>query len=132
MTEDSVPTGTIVDWTPDQWTNFKNWLKDVLRKETVQVIFTKKDGTERILNCTLNSTYIQTNLELAAKKYQDEHPLEASIAVPKVIRRTSKNKDLIVVWDVDKNEWRSFSVQNLTNVLTLIMKYDYKEHKELW
>ena len=31
----------------------KNWLLSLLRSEVVDITFTKKDGSERIMKCTL-------------------------------------------------------------------------------
>jgi hypothetical protein len=37
---------------------FKKWLKSHLKYGPVTVTFTKKDGSERIMKCTTNPTYI--------------------------------------------------------------------------
>ena len=42
------------DWTEQDWDKFTNWLTGMLKiNETVTVTFTKVDGSERVMNCTL-------------------------------------------------------------------------------
>ena len=74
-----------------------DWLIGVLKTNKVQVIFTKRDGTERTMNCTLRE----------------------DIAVP-YERKTEKvkvqNLDIVPCWDIDKGEWRSFKISSLIYV----------------
>ena len=74
-----------------------DWLIGVLKTNKVQVIFTKSDGTERTMNCTLRE----------------------DIAVP-YERNTEKvkvqNLDIVPCWDIDKGEWRSFKISSLIYV----------------
>lgn len=79
-------------------TEFKTWLKDVLKSQTTSfVTFTKKDGTERHMNCTLSEDFIPS----------DKQP-----------KGTEKelSADTCRVFDVEKNEWRSFRWDSITNV----------------
>ena len=67
----------------------RDWLKSHLRMGPVQVTFTKKDGTERVMNCTL----------------------QEGVVVPhenKTDRTKVENDDILAVWDIDKSAWRSF------------------------
>lgn len=74
-----------------------DWLVGVLKTNKVQVIFTKSDGTERTMNCTLR--------EDIAVLYE---------------RKTEKvkvqNLDVVPCWDIDKGEWRSFKISSLIYV----------------
>ena len=74
-----------------------DWLIGLLKTNKVQVIFTKSDGTERTMNCTLRE----------------------DIAVP-YERKTEKvkvqNLDIVPCWDIDKGEWRSFKISSLIYV----------------
>ena len=65
------------------------WLTNLLHDGVVSVAFTKKDGTEREMACTL-----------------DENIIPKEFA-PKGVER-SKPVDSIAVFDVEKSEWRSF------------------------
>jgi hypothetical protein len=76
----------------------KDWLRGLLKTEVVHLEFMKKDGTLREMKCTLNENKIP----------------EAS--KPKGSGK-SQNDDSIAVFDLVKQEWRSFrfdSVQQLS------------------
>lgn len=77
------------------------WLKTMLRKSVVEVVFTKKDGTERTMKATLKAEYlpvIQPKSEVLGVTTE-----EASSPRPR-----AKSADSIAVWDVEANGWRSF------------------------
>jgi len=67
----------------------KNWLLSLLRSEVVDIIFTKKDGSERIMKCTL---------------------LESKIPSEKMPKGTekAKNDEVVPVFDIENDGWRSF------------------------
>ncbi len=67
----------------------KNSLRTLLKEHIVTVKFKKQDGTERTMNCTLN----QKLVPVYEKKTERVKPA---------------NDNLIVVWDLDKEEFRSF------------------------
>jgi hypothetical protein len=75
----------------------KDWLIGLLRSEIVQLTFTKKDGTERIMKCTL-----------AEQKIPAEN-------VPKGTER-AKSDEAVAVFDLENNGWRSFRWDSLTNI----------------
>lgn len=56
--------------------------------------FTKSDGTERMMNCTLQESAIQ-------------------VYEKKTDRVRKKSEDTISVWDLEKNDWRSFRVDSI-------------------
>ena len=73
------------------------WLQGVLREGPVIVTFTKKNGEERVIRCTLQ----EGKFPLYEKKTDRER-------VP--------NKELLSVWDLEKEEWRSFKLDSIKNV----------------
>lgn len=76
---------------------FRTWLKNMLHMGPVLVTFTKTDGTERELNCTL--------------KEGDTIPyVKTTDRVKKI------NEEVCPVWDIDKQEWRSFKYESVTKV----------------
>ena len=75
----------------------KDWLLSLLRSEIVELTFTKKDGTERIMKCTL-----------AEQKIPSEH-------VPKGTDR-AKNDEAVAVFDLENQGWRSFRWDSLKNI----------------
>ena len=69
----------------------KAWLKELLHVPTnvVRVTFTKKDGTERTMLCTTSFDKIP----------EDQHPKG---------EQTSSSDEAQRVFDLEKQEWRSF------------------------
>lgn len=80
------------------WETFGNWMKDMLRVGPAQVIFTKKDGTERIMNCTL----------------QAERLPKVEVKEDKVPRK--QNTDTLAVYDLDNQGWRSFTIKSVKSI----------------
>lgn len=83
------------EWTDKDWNKLDKWLRTVLKTDIVTVTFTKKDGTERVMNCTTNPN-----------------------VVPKVeIKEGSKprkeSETSIRVFDTDIKEWRSFTIKSI-------------------
>ena len=80
---------------------FQTWLKGVLHDDGIKdlcVTFTKKDGTERNMHCTLAESVIPT----------DKYPKDGtgSATVGSALR----------VFDTDIQEWRSFRWDSIKNV----------------
>jgi hypothetical protein len=97
----------------DGMDDFKRWLNAELHRQIVTVVFTKKDGTERTMRCTLNEHGMPpSEAEKAA----------ASITESKTPRKA--NPDVRTCYDVDGGAWKSFrwdSVKSVTyNVSELI------------
>lgn len=74
-------------------------IEEIIYDGIVEVKFTKRDGTERIMNCTLNKNVVPpaTKDPLSQQK----------------VRKLNEN--VMVVWDVDKNDWRSFRLDQIKN-----------------
>jgi len=79
---------------------FKLWLKNVLKQENVSVTFTKKDGSERVMRCTTNPTFIM---------FKDPASVESK-------SERKVNDDVMPVFDLDANAWRSFRWDSIKNV----------------
>lgn len=75
----------------------KEWLLSLLRSEIVELTFTKKDGTERIMKCTL-----------AEQKIPSEN-------APKGVER-KKSEEAVAVFDLENQSWRSFRWDSLKNI----------------
>jgi hypothetical protein len=80
---------TTTDQSNTSWRN--DYLKNALHNGVVEVLFLKKDGTERRLICTLKADLLpaQTDLEEAVQK-------------------KTPNPDVLAVWDTENQGWRSF------------------------
>ena len=75
----------------------RDWLKSLLHEREVTVFFTKKDGTERELRCTLAESKIP----------QEKLPKNSG---------KSKSDDALAVFDVEKSAWRSFRWDSVTKI----------------
>jgi hypothetical protein len=86
------------EWTEEQWTTFRNWIVDHLRAGPVTVTFNKKDGAERVMTCSLQPELLPPA------------PVKESTTDKK------ENTNIISVYDLTAQGWRSFIVKNVTNV----------------
>lgn len=75
----------------------RQWLIDMLKVGPARVIFTKKDGTERVMNCTLKSELTE-NYEKKTERVKEQNP------------------DVCAVYDLDVKGWRSFRFDSITAV----------------
>lgn len=73
-------------------------LKDVLNAGYATVTFTKADGSNRVMECTLR------------------HDLIPEANRPKGESQIKENLDTIRVFDIEKNAWRSFRVDSVISV----------------
>jgi len=75
----------------------RKWLVDMLKAGPARVIFTKKDGTERIMNCTLNSGLTE-DFEKKTDRVKEPNP------------------EVCPVYDLDAKGWRSFRFDSVKAV----------------
>ena len=85
-------------WSDSDWDKFTKWLKGILQVGEATVTFTKKDGTERIMRCTLDPNELPP----------------APINENKKERKV--NNDTMSVYDVEAKGWRSFTIKSVTQV----------------
>lgn len=71
-----------------------------LHTDVVTVTFTKKDGSERVMRCTLQEEF------LPAQDVKD-------IKEGKV---RNKSEEVVAVWDLEKESWRSFRLDSIKAV----------------
>jgi hypothetical protein len=72
-------------------------LKD-LHEHVIEIMFTKVDGTERIMRCTLREDLLPKNYEKDPGEVKKFH---------------KENKDIIAAWDMQKGGWRSFRIDSV-------------------
>ena len=100
------------EWTDKDWDKFSEWLSGILKINTVEVTFTKKDGTERVMNCTLEPSKLPPVEVTENKKPRKE------------------NTNNMRVFDLDKNEWRSFTIKNVKHIST-VFDFTGEEHDKV-
>jgi hypothetical protein len=76
------------------------WLKSMLVVTEMTITFTKVDGTERVMKCTLEASKLPV-VELK----EDAKPRKETVST-KALR----------VFDLDKNEWRAFTIKNIKRI----------------
>lgn len=87
--------------TDEQWVEFRAWIAGHLKMGPVTVTFTKKDGTERVMSCTLQPELLP------------DEPLKESAEAKK---ERKENTDTLRVFDLEKKEWRSFIIKSIKQV----------------
>ena len=78
-----------------------NDLVGKLKRAVVSVTFTKVDGTERVMRCTLVPVFLP-------EEHRDLAPMLTETAPV-----------TIAVWDVDVSAWRSFRLENVTDATVI-------------
>tara|TARA_B100000029_G_scaffold443766_1_gene463041 strand:- start:198 stop:455 length:258 start_codon:yes stop_codon:yes gene_type:complete len=68
-----------------------------LQKKIMRITFTKVNGEERIMDCTLQENFVPETSESNRKQ----------------------NEEVLPVFDINKGEWRSFRMDSITNIEAL-------------
>ena len=79
----------------------KEKLLQLLKEQNVIVTFTKKDGTERRMVCTLAEDIIPEDL------------------MPKSETPRIRSEDLVTVFDIENEGWRSFNMLSVLSIETV-------------
>ena len=90
----------------------REWVRGLLTNTEVTVTFTKADGTDRDMLCTLDHSRIPVSI---AKTVSTTAPVDG------IVRESKKPKKApdphsIRVFDLEKQEWRSFRFERLKKV----------------
>ena len=80
---------------------FKRWLKSHLAYGETTVVFTKKDGTERVMKCTTNPELVPA-VEIVES------------AEPKKEKKV--NEEVMPVYDLEAKAWKSFRWDSIKEV----------------
>jgi hypothetical protein len=81
-------------------------LKEILSNSVSTVVFTKIDGTEREMQCTLLPEYLPPKPVVEGQQLLTE-------SLPK-----TENPNTLSVWDIKSNGWRSFRTDSVKAVIT--------------
>ncbi len=100
-----VPAPT-ADWQEEDWTKFRDWIVGMLRVGPMTVTFTKKDGSERVMNCTLEADVLPPQ---PVHESNTNNPID----FPKVKK---ENPNIISAYDLDALGWRSFTLKSVKQV----------------
>lgn len=75
----------------------KDWLRTLLKEDVVSITFIKKDGSERLMKCTLSESKIPS--EFAPKGSEK-----------------AKSDEVLPVFDVESDGWRSFRWDSIKKI----------------
>lgn len=136
---------TITNWDETGWIEFRDWLREQLRKHPVEVTFIKTDGSERVMRCSLESKYVdawsQEKIHRQLQKLEqiketpsefqqntdnlEEKSLDLDSLLAEPSQEKYKNTDPLTlrVFDLDKQQWRSFKVKKITNIYQLLIRW---------
>jgi hypothetical protein len=92
------------DWAENDWATFTTWLKGALYSNEVTVTFTKKDGAERVMKCTLDPAVLPPTPVIEGKSER------------------KKSENTIAVYDLETQAWRSFTIKSVKKVTFSIPK----------
>ena len=82
----------------------RDWIKSLLQKQPITVTFTKADGTDREMLCTLRPE----DLPLVSM------PIDGIVKESK--QRKKPDEHSLRVFDLEKKEWRSFRFDRLKKI----------------
>ena len=91
------------DWTENDWDSFGVWLKGMLQSTQGVVTFIKSDGSERVMKCTLSPELLPNVKVEVTEGKENKKPRKESTTSMRV-------------FDLEKNEWRSFTIKKVTKV----------------
>lgn len=82
----------------------RNELIEQLKTGPVTITFTKINGSERIMHCTLNDAFISSDDRMSTMAGHEP--------------KKQVNEKVLAVWDIENNGWRSFRIDSVTNIKT--------------
>jgi hypothetical protein len=84
-------------------------LSEMLHNGVCEVTFTKVNGETRTMPCTLSEAIIPP---APVHVTNTDNPID----FPQVKKEKKVNPEVMSVWCLDKKEWRSFRVMNVTSI----------------
>jgi hypothetical protein len=91
-------------------TIMRDWVRSLLQKQPITVTFTKADGTDREMLCTLNPEELPAVVPTG--------PVDGIVYESKKPRKDPKEPDpaVIKVYDLEAKSWRSFRMDRLKKI----------------
>jgi hypothetical protein len=94
---------------------FKKWLKSHLAFGPVTITFTKKDGSERVMECTTSPSLVPF-VEETVHITNTNNPID----FPVVKKEKKVNEDVCPVYDLESKHWKSFRWDSVKQVTLTI------------
>lgn len=93
----------------------REWIRGLLHSGEITVTFVKADGTEREMLCTLNGHKIPVSVAKPVNLTTGTTPVDGIVRESKKPRK-EPDPHSIRVFDLEKQEWRSFRFDRLRKV----------------
>ena len=93
----------------------RSWVRGLLSNSEINVTFTKADGTDRDMLCTLDHSRIPVSVAKPVNLTTGTAPVDGIVRESKKPRK-EPDPHSIRVFDVEKQEWRSFRFDRLKKV----------------
>ena len=94
---------------------FKKWLKSHLAFGPVTITFIKKDGSERVMECTTSPSLVPF-VEDSVHVTNTDNPID--FPVPKKEKKV--NEEVCPVYDLESKHWKSFRWDSVKQVTLTI------------
>ena len=91
---------------------FKKWLKSHLAFGPVTVTFIKKDGSERVMECTTSPSLVPVDTVNETHYTNTTDPID----FPKPKREKKVNEEVCPVYDLESKHWKSFRWDSIKQV----------------
>ncbi len=106
---------------------------ELLYNDVATVTFTKADGTERVMECTLLQEVLDKEMPDLEKGKGGEKWFESTLSdknilglnkspekieeeFDKAVKKRFKNPDTVAVWDIPSVGWRSFRIDSVKRI----------------
>lgn len=89
----------------------RDWVRSLAQKGVITVTFVKADGTVRDMKCTLDGAQIPMDKQ---PKGQAVTPIDGIVREGR--QRREPDEHSLRVFDIDKQEWRSFRFERLQKI----------------
>ena len=93
----------------------RSWVRGLLTNSEISVTFTKADGTDREMLCTLDGSRIPVSVTKPVVLTTSTAPVDGIVRESKRPRK-EPDPHSIRVFDLEKQEWRSFRFDRLKKV----------------
>ena len=90
----------------------KTWLKGMLSLGPVTVTFTKKDGTERVMECTTKTELVPVDLTEEVHYTNTNNPVD----FPEPKKERKVNENVCPVYDLESKAWKSFRWDSIKQI----------------
>ena len=87
----------------------KKWITEVLRQHTLEITFIKANGGERVMKCTLDPSLLPP---APIHETNTDNPVD----FPKTKKERKSNDEVLAVYDIESDGWRSFRWDSLTQI----------------